>query len=53
MTRNIDTAKGKVKQAIADLTGNDDLHREGERDELAGKAKNAIDTARDALKSPK
>jgi len=48
MTQNLDTAKGRIKQAIADLTGNKQLHREGKRDELAGKAKAAIDNAKDA-----
>ena len=47
MTQNLDTAKGRIKQAVADLTGNKQPHREGKRDEMAGKAKDAIDTAKD------
>ncbi len=31
-----DEAKGKVKQAIGDLTGNKELESEGERDEPKG-----------------
>lgn len=46
----IDKAKGKVKQAAGDLTGNEKLRREGKADELAGKAKDAVDKVRDKLK---
>ena len=53
MTHQLDTTKGKLKKAVAEITGNDKLHREGERDELAGKAKQAVDSARDAFKSKK
>jgi uncharacterized protein YjbJ (UPF0337 family) len=42
-----DEAKGKVKQAAGDLTDDDDLKREGKADELAGKAKDAIDDVKD------
>ena len=37
-----DQAKGKVKQAVGDLTGNDKLKAEGKIDETVGKAKTAI-----------
>ena len=43
-----DKAEGRAKQAAGDITGNDDLEREGEKDELAGKAKDAVDDAKDA-----
>ena len=39
---NADQAKGKVKQAVGDLTGNDKLRAEGKVDETTGKAKTAI-----------
>ncbi len=39
---NTDQAKGKIKQAVADLTDNSDLKREGKADERAGKAKQAV-----------
>ena len=39
---NADQAKGKVKQAVGDLTGNDKLRAEGKVDETIGKAKTAI-----------
>lgn len=41
-----DKTKGRLKQTAGDLTGDEDLEREGERDEKSGKAKDAIDTAR-------
>ena len=39
---NVDQAKGKVKQAVGDLTGNDKLKAEGKVDETVGKAKTAV-----------
>ena len=33
----IDKAKGKAKQATADITNDDNLRAEGEADEVAGK----------------
>ena len=39
---NTDQAKGRVKQAVGDLTDNNDLKREGKADERAGKAKRAV-----------
>ncbi len=48
-----DTAKGRLKRAAGDLTGNDDLRREGKVDEAAGTVKekvgNAADKVKDAL----
>jgi len=40
-----DQAKGRVKQAVGDLTGNDRLKAEGEVDETVGKAKTAVGRA--------
>jgi uncharacterized protein YjbJ (UPF0337 family) len=45
-----DTAKGKLKKAAGDLTGDKDLHREGRVDEAAGKAKQVVDRAADKAK---
>ncbi len=39
---NLEQAKGKVKQAIGDLTGNDKLRGQGKVDETVGKAKTAV-----------
>lgn len=44
---NTDKAKGRIKQAAGDLTGNDDLKDEGEVDEAVGKAKSFADKAAD------
>jgi len=49
MSGKSDQAKGRVKQAAGDLTGNEDLEREGERDEAAGKAKELIGDAKESL----
>jgi uncharacterized protein YjbJ (UPF0337 family) len=56
----LDQAKGRVKQAAGDITGDDHLEREGKVDEAAGsakgkledvkdKAEDAVDAARDKL----
>lgn len=42
-----DQVKGRVKQAAGDLTDDDDLKREGEVDESAGKVKEKVDAAKD------
>ena len=44
---NKDQLKGKVKQAVGDLTDNKDLKREGKADEKAGRAKEILQTAKD------
>ena len=50
---NLDEAKGRAKQAVGDLTGDDDLHREGKVDEKAGQVKDMVgdlkDKAEDAI----
>lgn len=47
MDKDLDQAKGRVKQAAGDLTDNDDLKREGKVDEAAGKAKEGLEKAKD------
>jgi len=49
MSGKTDQVKGKVKQAVGDLTGNKNLRREGKVDELAGKAKEVVDKVKDKL----
>jgi uncharacterized protein YjbJ (UPF0337 family) len=49
MMDNKDQAKGKIKQAVGDLTGNKDLKRHGKADEKAGDAKSAVDAASDKV----
>jgi uncharacterized protein YjbJ (UPF0337 family) len=46
----IDKAKGKIKQAVGGLTGNDRLRREGEREELKGEVKEGLTDVKDAAK---
>jgi len=38
----IDQAKGKIKQAVCDLTHDDDLKTEGRVDEAVGKVEEAV-----------
>ena len=40
-----DQARGRVKQAIGTLTGNDDLKAEGQADETVGKVEAAVGRA--------
>ena len=47
---NTDEAKGRVKEAAGDLSGDKDLQREGRVDQASGKAKGAIDDAADKAK---
>jgi uncharacterized protein YjbJ (UPF0337 family) len=49
MSGEFDQAKGRVKQAAGDLTGDESLEREGERDEAAGKLKDKVDDAKDKI----
>jgi uncharacterized protein YjbJ (UPF0337 family) len=44
---NLDEAKGRAKQAVGDVTGDDDLRREGKVDEKAGQAKDKVGAAKD------
>ncbi|MDO8732052.1 MAG: CsbD family protein [Actinomycetota bacterium] len=48
MAINPDEAKGRVKQAVGDLTDDDQLKNEGRADKAAGKAKDALKSAEDA-----
>lgn len=49
MSGEADKVGGKLKQAAGDLTGNDELEREGERQEAAGKVKDGVDKAKDKV----
>jgi len=44
----IDKTKGKIKQAVGELTGNKKLVREGERDELKGTLEGVVEDVKDA-----
>lgn len=47
MSGETDQAKGRAKQAAGDLTGDEELRREGDQDETAGKVKDKVDEAKD------
>jgi uncharacterized protein YjbJ (UPF0337 family) len=49
----IDKTKGKIKQVVGDLTGNEGLKQEGERDELKGKVEGVVEGVKDAVKDAK
>ena len=45
-----DDLKGRAKEAVGDLTDNDELKREGLADRAGGKAKEVIENAGDKAK---
>jgi uncharacterized protein YjbJ (UPF0337 family) len=47
MGKEVDKAKGKIEQAVGDLTGNKDLKKQGKADERAGKAKGVVADVKD------
>lgn len=47
---NADEAKGRAKRAAGEVTGNDDLKREGSVDKAAGKIKDTVDKVADKAK---
>lgn len=50
MPENMDDAKGRVKEAAGDLTGDDSLKNEGKVDQATGKVKDAVGDAADKVK---
>ena len=49
MATNTDQVKGKVKQAVGDLTGDKALKREGIADETAGNVKEVVENVKDKI----
>lgn len=49
MDKDMDQAKGKIKQAIGNVTGDDDLKRDGKVDEKAGKAKEGLENVKEKI----
>jgi uncharacterized protein YjbJ (UPF0337 family) len=47
MGKEVDKTKGKIKQAVGDVTGNKDLKKQGKADERAGKAKGFVAGVKD------
>ena len=50
MGEKTDQAKGRVKEAAADLTDNDDLKHEGTADRVGGEIKEKLGDAVDKVK---
>ena len=48
--KNVDEAKGRVKEAAGSLTDNDKLRREGKGDQAKSSFKNAVDNVADKAK---
>jgi uncharacterized protein YjbJ (UPF0337 family) len=46
----IDEAKGRGKRAVSEMTGDDELKREGTIDKATGKAKHSADKVADKAK---
>ena len=49
MGEKTDQAKGRVKEAIGDLTDDDDLKREGKTDRISGEIKEKAGDAKDKV----
>lgn len=49
----IDDAKGKVKEAVGDLEGDEKLKSEGKVDRAKGKVKDAVDHVADKITESK
>jgi uncharacterized protein YjbJ (UPF0337 family) len=45
----VDDAKGKAKEAVGDVTGNQKLKTEGQVDQGKGKVKDAVDKVADKV----
>jgi uncharacterized protein YjbJ (UPF0337 family) len=50
MGKNVDEAKGRVKEAAGDLTQDKDLKREGKIDRATGDVKEKVSDASDKVK---
>lgn len=49
MPENVDDTKGRMKEAAGDLTNDDELKREGQTDQAAGKVKGFVDDVKNKL----
>ena len=50
MAENLDDAKGRVKEAAGDLTGDQELKNEGKVDKASGAVKDKVGDAADKAK---
>ena len=48
---NVEDLKGRLKEAVGDVTGDKDLQREGKLDEASAATKSAIDDVAEKAKS--
>ncbi|HEX3426285.1 MAG TPA: CsbD family protein [Acidimicrobiales bacterium] len=46
---NSDDLKGRAKEAVGDLTDDDDMKREGKVDQASGKVKDTVDNVKDKI----
>ncbi len=49
MSGNTDDLKGRVKQAVGDLTNDDDLKREGKADQAGARIKDAAENLKNKV----
>jgi uncharacterized protein YjbJ (UPF0337 family) len=49
----IDKTKGRIKQVVGDLTGDEELKREGEDDEAKGKVEGVVKDVKHAIEDVK
>lgn len=49
MGEKTDQVKGRVKEAVGDLTDDDDLKRDGKTDRVAGQVKEHVGDAKDKV----
>jgi uncharacterized protein YjbJ (UPF0337 family) len=47
---SVDQAKGKVKETIGDVAGDQKMKQEGKADRTAGKVKNTVGSAKDKVR---
>ena len=50
MAGEFDEAKGRAKEAVGDLTDDDDLRSEGKVDRASGTAKDKVETVKDKVR---
>ncbi len=50
MVQNTEDLKGRAKEAVGEITGDDDLKREGKVDQATGKVKDLADRVVDKVK---
>lgn len=49
MSGTTDQTKGRIKEAVGDLTDDKDLQRDGKKDQVVGKVKDKVDDAKNKI----